>query len=145
MLNYVHFHYFAVVLECLQSPHLWRGKKTTTKKTTSTLSKYKIKHRTIYLWFINCLEIHFHLCFVTQHPLKKNKTKKRLSLLCLDKQLRTLTTTLKSSRFLNLERCSCSFGSMGCFFILEYFKKAQNFSSPYSWPAGGGEKSTVQI
>lgn len=46
----------------------------------------------------------------------------------------TLTTTLKSSKFLNWRRCSCSFGSMGWFFILEYFRKAQNFSSPYSWP-----------
>lgn len=49
----------------------------------------------------------------------------------------TLTTTLKSSRFLNWERCSCSFGSMGWFLILEYLRKAQNFSSPYSWPAVG--------
>lgn len=57
----------------------------------------------------------------------------------------TLTTTLKSSKFLNCERCSCSFGSIGWFFIFEYFKKAQNFSSPYSWPGKGNARKSSFI
>ncbi len=45
-----------------------------------------------------------------------------------------LTSTLKSSRRLNLLKYCCSLGSTSMFFDLEYFRKAQNFSSPYSWP-----------
>ena len=44
------------------------------------------------------------------------------------------TTTLKSSRVLNLDRCSCRRGSRRCLGVREYFRKAQNFSRPYSWP-----------
>lgn len=50
----------------------------------------------------------------------------------------SLTSTRKSSRRRNLPRYSCSLGSMSKFLALEYFKKAQNFSSPYSWPVGRG-------
>lgn len=44
------------------------------------------------------------------------------------------TSTLKSSMLLNLWRCSCSLGSITWPLICEYFRKAQNFSRPYSWP-----------
>lgn len=41
-----------------------------------------------------------------------------------------LTSTRKSSRRLNLLRYSCSLLLMSRFLALEYFRKAQNFSSP---------------
>lgn len=41
-----------------------------------------------------------------------------------------LTSTRKSSRRLNLLRYSCNLLLMSRFLALEYFKKAQNFSSP---------------
>lgn len=48
-----------------------------------------------------------------------------------------LTSILKSSRRLNLHRYSCSLGSISKVLALEYLRKAQNFSSPYSWPEVG--------
>lgn len=48
-----------------------------------------------------------------------------------------LTSILKSSRRLNLPRYSCSLGSISKVLALEYLRKAQNFSSPYSWPEVG--------
>ena len=43
------------------------------------------------------------------------------------------TSTLKSSKRLNLFKDSLSFGSTSTL-RREYFKNAQNFSSPYNWP-----------
>lgn len=45
-------------------------------------------------------------------------------------ELCLLTSTRKSSRRLNLLRYSCSLLLISRFLALEYFKKAQNFSSP---------------
>lgn len=51
-----------------------------------------------------------------------------------------LTSILKSSRRLNLLRYSCSLGSISKGLALEYLRKAQNFSSPYSWPVERSHK-----
>lgn len=55
-----------------------------------------------------------------------------------------LTSTLKSSMLLNLLRYSWSLGSMGWFFTFAYFRKAQNFSSPYSWPTRIHKPSNIR-
>lgn len=51
-----------------------------------------------------------------------------------------LTSILKSSRRLNLLKHSCSLGSISKLLALEYLRKAQNFSSPYSCPVGTKDK-----